>query len=76
MDNSVMVIATELNMRIKATGTPRTKSSALPLEIQQNLSPRIKTKKPLPDCKDITWKTKITYYSIGLRKFSPVSILK
>ena len=41
MDNSVIVIAAQLNMRIRATGTPRTTSSAFPLEIQQKLSPRI-----------------------------------
>ena len=66
------VIATQLNMRIRATGTPRTTSSAFPLEIQQKLSPRIKKlKKPLSD-----FKYKTEDKGIGLSEVSPISILK
>ena len=40
MENNVTKIAAQLKTRIKATGTPRIRRSAFPLEIQHRLSPR------------------------------------
>ena len=40
MENNVTKIAAQLKTRIKATGTPRIRRSAFPLEIQHRVSPR------------------------------------
>ena len=40
MENNVAKIAAQLKARINATGTPRIRRSAFPLEIQHTVSPR------------------------------------
>ena len=59
MDIRVIEIATQLKLRIRATGIPRTTRSALPLETQQSRSPKIKKSKSFNA--DQTYKTEDTF---------------